>query len=360
MIPTDLVARLKLLTESTIQPLAPVRGLPSDLPPFTPGQRFTARIESALPNGTFQAQVGGRSLTLLLPRAASEGDLLNLVVVDRAPRHVVARLDEPPTAAPGAVLSRAGQLIASVLNSAAGTQQPALLHAGNPILAAPPGGGAELVPLLRHALVESGVFYESHQAQWASGRLPLESLLREPQGRHSSRAANDDAVRIPAPAATQKAPSSQVAEDPAASGLEKPLQISGAAPATTMPADLTPVVQQQLDAAGNHQLAWQGLLWPGQPFEWRIDDPFKDADGDAAAPADVVRPWTTSLRLTLPALGCVEAQLVLTPTGVAVSITAGETETAARLRGERDSLAESLAAAGVPLLTFAAAHHGHA
>ena len=90
MIPTDLAARLRILTESLVNPVSPVHEISADLPELPVGQRFTARIESALPDGTFRALVAGRSLTLALPQSAKPGDALELVVTASTPRLIVA------------------------------------------------------------------------------------------------------------------------------------------------------------------------------------------------------------------------------------------------------------------------------
>ena len=75
----------------------------------------------------------------------------------------------------------------------------------------------------------------------------------------------------------------------------------------TIPDDLRPLVQQQLEAASTQRLAWHGDIWPGQEMQWEIE---RDArQGDAVADEPVG--WRTSLRLTLPRLGEVEARVHL-------------------------------------------------
>ena len=43
---------------------------------------------------------------------------------------------------------------------------PAALNRGQPLLAQAPLTGSQLVPALETAVKQSGLFYESHQAQW--------------------------------------------------------------------------------------------------------------------------------------------------------------------------------------------------
>lgn len=65
MIPSALIARLKMLAESTIQSTEPVRPLRpdpqrSDPLPFNPGDRVRASIVSLQPDGTYRAQIASR------------------------------------------------------------------------------------------------------------------------------------------------------------------------------------------------------------------------------------------------------------------------------------------------------------
>ncbi|MCB1961478.1 MAG: flagellar hook-length control protein FliK, partial [Rhodocyclaceae bacterium] len=71
MIPGDLAARLRLLTEASffadeppIGPLQPSKGIAGQLPEYRPGDRFIAQIQKALPDGTFEALVDGKNIKL--------------------------------------------------------------------------------------------------------------------------------------------------------------------------------------------------------------------------------------------------------------------------------------------------------
>ena len=136
MIPADLAARLRLLTESIVNPVSPVREITGELPELTAGQRFTARIESALPDGTFRALVAGRSLALALPEAAAPGETLELVVTARTPRLILASRADEAAAAPSApsTFSRAAQLIGTLFSGGERAPQPALIVGAAPLL----------------------------------------------------------------------------------------------------------------------------------------------------------------------------------------------------------------------------------
>jgi len=344
MIPSDLAARLRLLTESLVNPVAPVHEIPAELPELPIGQRFVARIESALPDGTFRALVAGRSLTLALPQQARPGDTLALVVAARTPRLVVAgnAMDAPhPSDAP-TTLSRAGQIISTLL---AGEERPAqapVLTRTAPLLPDPAPQAARLAPALQQAIVESGLFYESHQAQWIAGRYPLEALAREPQARLKPASRN----ALPAPAA----PAAAAPSTPAPSGEEAAAPArttaSVAQPGAPLPAELQALVQQQLDAAATQHLIWRGDIWPGQALHWEIET---GEYGEGAADEAAAETWTTALRLTLPQLGEVNAVLRLAAGKVSLAMTAPAAH-AALLRDGLGELAAAFADAGLPTL----------
>ena len=202
LIPNDIGIRMRMQAESQLlQPTAPVTEIPADLPELRQGQAFSARILEALPENTYRALVAGKSLTLALPEGAKAGDTLDLVVVDRSPRVVVARLAPQPQAVEGAGtpypyanVSPAGQRVAALLTAEGEPPLPAMLNRGAPLIAQAPGEAAAGAPLptaaalagaLGAAVKSSGLFYESHQAQWVTGQFPLAQLLEEPQAQHS-------------------------------------------------------------------------------------------------------------------------------------------------------------------------------
>ena len=197
MIPADLAARLRLIneasffnTEPPVAGLQRAREIQAQLPELVPGQRFFATLQRTLPDGTFRALVAGQQMTLSLNTAAKSGDTLELEVSQVTPRAVFARIVGAETAAANTAsaqpaLSQTGRLISFLLTGQP-TPQAASLAGNQPLLNAPPTSATSLVPLLRQALGQSGLFYESHQAQWVLGKLDTAALLREPQGQQSA------------------------------------------------------------------------------------------------------------------------------------------------------------------------------
>lgn len=336
MIPNILITRLKMLTESAVRASEPVVPVDADPPLPQPGERFRALILSALPQGTYRAEVQGRTLTLALPTPARPGDELELVATAAEPgtAHaaerpaITARLAEPPPSAPATPapqLSSAAKLIGTLLKET--PAKPVTLAGGAPLTAMPGAGAERLAPLLRDALASSGVFYESHQARWVEGRTTLDALRMEPQARLPA------GFRIAAPQAD--------ADD--ASPAAAPASASAAAPAD----DVTAIMHKQLDTLANQQLGWQVQLWPGQFMDWEIDAP---PERDAAPDDESETPWKTRLRLTLPQLGEVAAELSVAGSRIGIRLHAQAEDGAARLRAARPVLARAFEAAGLQLI----------
>ena len=371
MIPSDLAARLRMLSEASffdseppVQGTARIREIQARLPQLLPGQNFTAHITRALPDNTFQATVAGRNYTLSLGQSAKPGDTLELVVTRQTANAVFARPAAEAAAQTSAQagaskpnLSATGRLISFLL-----TGQPApqatTLAGGQPLLASAPGNGSQLAPALRQALAQSGLFYESHQARWLVGRLGGDALLQQPQGRQPPLTSGQGSS--PSPSGTAPAP--RVVPSPLAAGTAPPEQAEAraerspiestgsSAPRLAAVAErLMPLVHQQLDAMATQQYVLHGQAWPGQHFQWDIDDPRGEGQGSEDESADN---WNSTLRLSMPRLGAIEARLHLTPAGIAIRLITQDEATAARLDAGRERLDSALAAADVPLTGF--------
>jgi hypothetical protein len=368
LIPPEAGVRLRMQTDATLlQPTAPVREIQPDLPDLLTGQTFSARIQEVLPDNTYRALVAGKSLTLHLPEGAKAGDNLELVVIDRTPRLIVAQLadSEQANAAayPHATLSRAGKMIGDLLLPEGKQPTPALLNRGRPLLTQPPtaeGTGvfrapAELSATLSKAVSQSGLFYEAHQAQWVTGKLTTEELLREPQARHSSPSAFiQNGLPVPSQRLSQE--QSPAASNQATAGSENS-RTSSSAPqlaTTAMPEDVRSLVQQQLDASVTQRMAWHGEVWPQQAMDWEIERDTVEGDGTGEGIDE--NAWRTSLRLMTPRLGEVSAILQLNSAGIRLMLSTPYGASAADLRDEAPALAASLEAAGIPLLSFHVRH----
>lgn len=384
LIPTDAGIGMRMQAAADLlQPIAPIQEVPTDLPELRQGQVFSARIQEVLPENTYKALVAGKQITLQLPEGAKAGDTLELVVIDRTPKVVIAQLAEQSGAAandpyPYATLSKAGQMIGSLLPKEGEAPAPARLNGGQPVLPQAPSTAGELAPALAKAVTSSGLFYEAHLVQWAMGQMPTAQLLQEPQGMRSAPMAFLEANQQPGdteggemirrsilPERTDQG-ATKTANNPAGLlrnffGAEEAASTqssaSTAAAANTahakVPEELRPLVQQQLDAAASQRVVWHGEAWPNQPIKWEVawEEKRQTADG-AEEPAA----WRTSLSMDSPRLGRVDAALQLTPAGVRIVLVSPYGPTAANLSEGAPALAASLEAAGVPLIGFQVRH----
>ncbi len=384
MIPADLTARLRLLTEASFFSKEPkevdaphgAKGTSKDLPDFQPGQRIVALIGEARSENSFRALIDGREYTLTLPKnAARSGQTLELVVTHASPRAVIATPADAANAAASTSLSQTGRMISFLL-----TGQPpvpaATLAAGRPLLPAPPAEAAQLVPVLRQAVAESGMFYESQMTRWLSGAIPTDTLLRQPQsvltrGQAAAiagaAAGSSDGIEAahqqtaPAAARPTNTPSppaggqggsalGTMAADAEEVGAALQSSAAHRGPgqnnANPVPERLMPIVHQQLDALATNNYAWQATVWPGQQIELEIEEP-EEREGDGSE--ELEGGWKTTLRLTLPRLGGIEARLHLTGAGLALRLSAVNDATARRLDGAGRDLARALEAADLPL-----------
>lgn len=401
MIPPDVASSLRsqLPDQARItaeqpqnQPTAATQRVLDALRDMQPGQRIMAEIQAILPNGTFRAIVAQRDVTLALPFSAKPGDSLELEVTENDGKlalAVVAGQGGTKSSAErqesvATSLSQTGKLIGDLLgeiDNQGRRAPPTPLNASQPLVQSMPQHAGDLAPVLKQALTQSGMFYEAHQARWASGEFRTADLLQEPQGQHSQlrafSASAPQAAGSPSPIVAQSNESGMThtpdKDSPSAVSHQEITQDRSveakAAETKTLPQhvpaqpgpgnpgipeNLTPIVQQQLDALATQTFAWQGQIWPGQQMQWEIEN---QADGRGNRDDESAMTWRTHLKLTLPQLGGITASLSLRPGGeVAIDLATDSPESEARLDGAAAQLVEQMAAAGLTLSLFVVKH----
>jgi hypothetical protein len=330
----DLV-RLRTYANTLVQPASRVSL--DALQELPLGGELRGQVKAALPDGTFQVAIGKQSFVLRLPFPAQAGDVLQLYVAAREPqlRFAVGVPNEPPTSA--ANLSETARFITALLAETAKLPVTAVAHAGTPLLATPPGNHDEIIAELRHALTASGMFYESHQAQWAAGQRPLTLLLEEPQ------------AQLPPLTAAQSSTATAHIDE----------RFADRAGATPRPSDLPHlpdlpvhrdalnIVRHQLVTLDTQQVVWNGLIWHEQPVEWEVT---RHGSGTPDAPDE--QPWRTRLTMTLPRLGEIDASLLITAGGVTIMLHAANADAAATLDEHKAELRQALRGAGVTPLSI--------
>ncbi len=244
-------------------------------------------------------------------------------LLSKAPLLPTAQLAPLNASTPAPSLSDAGQAISGVLALALRDgAPPAALVGRTPLLAGPPAtpaAPAALAAALHDALATSGLFYESHVAEWASGQRPRADLLQEPQMQRAA------------------APSTETGRSaPALDNVTAQL------------------VNLQLHTQEQARVAWQGQAWPGQDLRWDVaheesERPQGGGDSEEAAPH-----WGSDVRLRFALLGEIGARVMLSGQHVHIRIDAPDDAIGALLREHAGALGLSLDAAGTPLasLTF--------
>lgn len=366
MIHNDVANQLQLLVKAVAPPLIEVADTPLEAPEWVAGQRLQAVVLSNLPNGRFQVLVSDHELDMNLPRNTQPGEKLELTFVSATPRptFVLTRDMPVPQGAPSdAKLSQAARFLGALLRGdvpAAGKEQAAAVARTTPLLPGPPTDAPELARQLGKVLSQSGLFYESHQAQWVAGQRPLAELLLEPQGKLSPRLTQEQgsanqsaqglAERSTETGKSQLAP--VLAERPSETGKNQPanVPVSDRLPPEPVHPQTTGLVRQQLEVLDGRQVVWQGQVWPGQSMEWQVEE--RDARREENEPGGASE-WHTTLRLQMPQLGVVNAALNLTSGGVQLKLATDESATAAAMKNRQEDLRKSMEASGLKVLSFA-------
>jgi hypothetical protein len=383
MIRPDALTRFSLLVGAVRPPLV-ASDSSRELPPLAPGQPVDGTVEQQTRAG-FIVSINGRNFEIKLPVGTRPGDLLRMVYVNSDPRPTFALLriergGEPPASR----LSDAGKLLA-MLQEVEGTADdgPAARETA-PIFPTRIPETPAAASLLREALALSGLFYESHQAQWVLGTRSTAQLQREPQGKlmpqaqrnpddptdspGTSRADNSTAggymtrrsdvaqadLTLPDRDALQRTAPGQ-----SLSTLSDLTEAADAGPAMRSPAhpDTYPIIRQQLNTLESGLVEWRGTIWPGQSMEWQVSERRDEPGGNgepAAQDVETARTWRTEMRLTLPNIGHLIAQIELDANGARVRLVSDSAQQARRLRAEAPALGTRFGASGIALKAFEA------
>lgn len=356
------------------------------------GTFLEAKIMSQLRDGSFVVKVADAAVRMNLPNGAQVGEKLDLTLVATQPR-LTFLLGGRPAPENTTSLSNAGRLVDRILHAAQDDAAPPAVVGKTPLASSPDIKPGQLAGAMKDALAFSGVFYESHLEQWASGNRSLQALLREPQAKNSDmqklgaalrNAAGDpaddthlaqlagltenlkgkqeaapalmDLLRAvaqslkqptPAPAGTVASAASEAAPDEAlpTTVAAKSADADLAVRPETMGQESARMIGLQLNTLEQQRLAWQGELWPGQKMEWEVsEDAPHGGDADAQE-----RTWLSSVRFELPTLGAVSATVRLTGDRVQIQVRTARDDAADLLRAHGAALSAALDAAGSPL-----------
>jgi flagellar hook-length control protein FliK len=344
MLPANLISTLRALA-LTDKPLITATLDKSSANPakqLEPGQKLQATVQAQVAPGIFNVRVADQLMQMQLPAFIRSGDIITLQVSTLQPRLTFTlAASSNPVSTPES-LSATSRLLSSL------SQQPLERSYVRPIESAPLWTGAQALPdttqlagKLHDALSHSGLFYESHQAQWIAGTRPTTQLLLEPQNQPASNqlpqtVPSQNTVRGNPEADINSISGAQIAQ----AGTGQNTVVPG------IPAHLQTLVQQQLNALETHQVLWQGQVWQGQEMRWEVheESPRRNAQGTEEGQ------WITQIHLDLPNLGGVSARLSFNGNALNLSFEVADAQTRERLGSASSQLMSALSERGIPVV----------
>jgi len=372
MLPVNLLNQLKqyaIAQRTTPLPVAAADPAQKAGPQFDLGQKLQGSVQAQVAPNVFKVNVSGQLVQMQLPPSVRSGDTVALQVISLQPRLTFSMVNSDNPLSTPEQLGATARMLSSMSQQA---PDKAYVRAAQsaPLWEAPhPPESAQLAGKLQEALGNSGLFYESHQAQWLGGERSTSQLMLEPQNLtpEQARAVVAESVSPKAAMADQAVNTVMMgdAADKAATANDSanPRIISGGvADANTasqlntsslpegkalgIPEHLQPLVQQQLNALETRQMLWQGHVWPGQEMQWEVHEQAQQASG---VPGQ--RQWVTQIQLELPNLGAVSATLRLNSAGLSLTLNAATPQTRAVLGNASTRLVSALSEAGIPVLS---------
>ncbi|HUL93818.1 MAG TPA: flagellar hook-length control protein FliK [Burkholderiales bacterium] len=350
MIQPELLGRLRLLAEAYRIPLASPSDKPNEVAPVPGVRQVQAEVEARLADGRFRVFAAGERFEMDLPAQTRPGDRVRIAL----PPATASQEASPRVPAPSVEsrVSPAGRLVSELaqrMPGDSGTRTPGSISAAQPLLPDAPVRTDVAAATLRELIALSGLFYESHQAEWVGGARDTQQLLREPQGQLSKAGAQNSARDSQSSPATESAPAGAApsSADPGAAHAEpRPISLHPGA---------APIVQQQIRALEAHHIVWNGQVWQGQAMRWEIEE----TDQQGSGSGDSARAWQTSVDLELPRLGAIHAVMTLSGGSLGVRIHAESRATDALFAQRLVELRQALLDAGLPVSGIVREAHGH-
>ena len=339
MLPANLINALQVLSRSD----KPLITADTQNPSLTiePGQQIQGTVQSQLSPGLFKVIVAGQSMQMRLPGNVRSGDVLDLQVIANSPRLTFRVITSAAPISTHEQIGAMARLLADLAQQP--IENPVTRQLGKTAIWQTPltaPDSKQLATALRDALGNSGLFYESHQAQWVRGERSTAQLLVEPQNK-----------LVDKPTVPPGASLAGRASEPNPSAFST-AQNSPVADAQSLPVskELLPLVQQQLHTLETHQLTWIGQVWPGQDMQWEIQGQPEHQSSQQDA-----RQWSTEVELALPRLGDVHVRLVFSASGLALTMHAADSATVALFNRSMERLQAALADVDIPLTAVAVA-----
>lgn len=359
MLPANLISALQVLSNSGKPLVTATSDAPKPITNLEPGQQLQGSVQDKISEGLFKVQVAGQTLQMRLPGNIQSGDTIKLEVITVRPRITFGMVASTSPLSTPEQIGTAARLLSNLAERP--IERPIVQQLGGKAV----WQAEQQVPdtkllagALRETLGKSGLFYESHQAQWVRGERSINQLLEEPQnlltGKSLPPSLDDQRAALDKVSAAQaqvNAPAKSPADQQAV--LDKVSMVQADIPAQAKAAgdtaqpiakELVHLVQQQLHTLEQHHLVWMGQVWPGQQMQWEIQ-----GQPEHQARQQDERQWSTEMELALPGLGDIHARLVFAESGLRMALRASDPATVDLFNRALPKLKSSLADAGILL-----------
>ncbi len=280
-----------------------------NLAQLSKGQLYQGKVVARLDDQSFLVALNGSALRMALGKETHVGEFVSLRYMGGFPTPTFLLSSQAPSVSQTSI-SPSAQLINQFLNTTNNKQTTNRFEAQQAVTSSPFNPVGKIAYDLRQALVMSGLFYESHLAEYLVGKRPLSAILQEPQNQ----------------------------------------------PAST----LTSLVPQQLQTLEQQRLLWHGEVWPRQQMEWEISRHDRHHNQQDPQAADTDETMINS-RITLhfPRLGEVTASISHVNGHMRIELLADKGSTLALLKQQSQKLVESLEASGQTLDHLTVQAHEH-
>jgi hypothetical protein len=380
MIPVNLLNALKEYTATQKMPLpvAATDQVTKTEALFEPGQKFQGIVLAQVAPNIFKVNVSGKLVQMELPSTVKSGDTVPLQVISLQPRLTFSMVNSAPPLATAEQLGSTARILSALSQQAPEKAYVRAAQSAPLWQTAHPPEVKQLAGKLQEALSNSGLFYESHQAQWLGGERSTAQLMHEPQNLAPEQArvvtSNMPAHKVPdrisdLPGESHKSSAEKVTlandashrivttgnhsaqdgvnSDTPVSTASNPLSATAVADGKSLgiPEHLQPLVQQQLNALETRQMIWQGAIWPQQEMKWEVHEHVPQSGN-----ADEQQQWVTRIQLDLPNLGPVSATLRFNSAGLSLVLDAGTEHTRSLLGSASSGLLVALKEAGISVL----------
>lgn len=276
--------------------------------PLKIGVEYLGKIVSFDSSGIAEVQIGDQVFGMKLPSHFAAGDILHFRFLGSKPNPTFLLLSRGANQAglENVILSTTSLLIAQLQDEAQLQGQLSKVNSLLPPLLENPQNPQLTAAQLQNAIIMSGLFYESHLANFAKGKWRLNALMKEPQNRPNFNASQ--------------------------------------------------VVNKQLDTLENQTIRWSGNIWPGQQMDWKIS--CEDETSSSSSDDNPDKTIISVIELDLPNLGKVQARLVLRANALSVHLQADQAKTETLLKQEILGLKNTFSANGQELKAMKVITHG--